>query len=387
MSPDDDGGPDSLGQRPGHHETGVGAFGLGTCSNESRVAGAADGPRPPHPDIEDETISDEFADDLEIPHWLVDAGIPVLVAKPAIDRRGNHDWAAGVGGFFPPAGWPTARPSHAEVDRWRPGFGLLAVTGCGLDVLDVDPRNGGGATIAMLREAGLVPRIVGEVETPSGGSHLFVRSLGVGTARIDGVDIQAGDRAGAGRAFVWTTPTRRRAKAGPRAGDVVAYRWVVEPAEADLATLGGDEPDDGADLLRELIASRHRDPRTFDGDAPQTVYTQEPPPWRQLVDRYLARRVEAMREAYAAYATWPVGRRTTSGFGWERLVANAAFELGGLARASWTPWSLEDARRVFEDVVPQRMRRDPGVGPKWASQALRGAPAPLPAHLRPGVVS
>src|SRR4051794_15733087 len=105
---------------------------------------------------------------LEVARGLARAGVPVFVA-PA-------DNTAPVG-FRLPRGWQNLNPDPAAVDQWRPGMALCAVMGRGIDIVDLDPRSGGDVNdlgVAM-------PTRYGLAATPSGGVHLFVAQLGVGS--------------------------------------------------------------------------------------------------------------------------------------------------------------------------------------------------------------
>lgn len=378
-----------VGHGPSELLTEVAASGRVTIEVPRSVYAAGGVPKPLLRNFDDERVSD-YHQELAIAYRLVRHGVPVLLARQSCNSRGHRDYTGGTAniGFWLPRGWQEAAPDPTEVERWRPGDGLLMVTGCGIDVLDIDPRNGGDVTFGALREAGCVPRILATAATPSGGEHHLVRSLGVRKFAFAGVDIQAGEPEGNGRGFVWIAPTRRLAKAGARMGEPVPYRWLVEPDEPDLECLAEDEGDDGADSLRFLISShRPKGSRPAGVRGRHDAYQDAPRLQRQMIDRYLVHRIDSMRQLYQKYAERPVGWRDENGYGWERLVANAAFAIGGLARADWTPWDMDEGRQHFESVVPEVMRQAIGVGDKWPSQAMRGEPAPLPAHLSIGVVT
>ncbi|GAA1393364.1 hypothetical protein GCM10009599_16140 [Luteococcus peritonei] len=85
------------------------------------------------------------------------------------------------------------------------------------------------------------------------------------------------------------------------------------------------------------------------------------------------RRLEEMREEYAQHAQMAVGERDARGYGWDMLVAIAALKIGGLTLTPTTkdgqefePYSEEEAREIFEDVVPQEMRD--AVPDKWLAK-------------------
>lgn len=109
----------------------------------------------------------------------------------------------------------------AEIRRWWrrwPGANVGVVTGAvsGLVVLDVDPRHGGGASLATLEAMhGPVPRTV-ESLTGGGGQHIYFRHPGIVVpcrSIAPGLDVK-GDRGlvvcppsmhVSGRSYVWET--------------------------------------------------------------------------------------------------------------------------------------------------------------------------------------
>lgn len=161
---------------------------------------------------------------------LASLGCPVFVARPALDRRtGAWDpgWGHGGSGYWLPEGWEGSEADPAALDAWRFGDALGMVTGHALDVLDVDPRNGGDADLAELGRLGLTPTAYAKAATPSGGLHLFTAPHGVRKTKRGGLDLQAGDAEGQGRGFVWIAPTVRRSKVD---GQVRPYTWTTPPS-------------------------------------------------------------------------------------------------------------------------------------------------------------
>jgi hypothetical protein len=186
---------------------------------------------------------------LQIARDLIDMGVPVFSAYPNHSDNGPE--------FLYPDAWQTFRPNQRQVDTWRPGMALAMVTGVVFDVLDIDPRNGGEASLETLADAlgwdteGTGPTVYGQAATPSAGEHvLFGRTLLAKTTKLGkGLDLQSGDRYGQGRGFVFIAPTVRRSKYGPRAGEDVAYRWLQAP------TRPGTHVDEGLARLREHIVA------------------------------------------------------------------------------------------------------------------------------------
>jgi hypothetical protein len=151
---------------------------------------------------------------LGIARNLVLAGIPVFAAPPAPGTKI---------GFRLPSRWQQTKAETAQVDAWQPGYALCMVCGMGLDVIDIDSYAGGGPSATRLN--GTMPRVYGMAETPSGGGHLFVASLGVRSINgfYPGLDVKAGDREGRGRGFVFIPPTCKPSKVDGQPG---CYRWI-----------------------------------------------------------------------------------------------------------------------------------------------------------------
>ena len=192
-------------------------------------------------------MTEEEAEAVGVAHRLAEAGVPVFTARPALRPDGSWDPAGGTGGcgYWLPARWEETAADPSAADGWRPGMALAAVCGHGLDVIDVDPRNGGDLSALN----GSLPACYGASATPSGGVHSFIRSLGVRkrTNLFPGVDIQAGDPGGKGRGFVFIAPTVRLSKV---TGELAAYRWVRLP---DLEALAEAAADQGGEALAELV--------------------------------------------------------------------------------------------------------------------------------------
>src|SRR5215468_581339 len=166
--------------------------------------------------------------DLEIARSLAAAGIPVLVAYP--DPEGKTPSGRATG-YALRTGWQSTTPNPDYVGAWKPGLALVAVMGCGLDLVDIDPRNGGDAGALT----GVVPDVIGMARSPSGGYHLFVRSMGVRSRDgvLPGIDVKAGDPDGQGRGFAFIAPTVRPSKT---TGDPAPHQWVTPP---DVTRLNG----------------------------------------------------------------------------------------------------------------------------------------------------
>jgi len=184
----------------------------------------------------------DYEAELDVARGLAGAGIPVLVAYP---DPGGETPSGRATGFRLAKGWQATAASPAYVGAWRPGRALIAVMGHGLDLIDIDPRNGGDP--AALGD--VMPEVYAEAASPSGGTHLFVRSMGVGSrdGLLPGIDIKAGDEGGGSRGFAFIAPTVRASKV---TGELAAYQWVRPP---DLARLRDAAADQTGQRLAEMI--------------------------------------------------------------------------------------------------------------------------------------
>jgi RecA-family ATPase len=154
-------------------------------------------------------------------HSLVDMGVPVF----ACSLKSNGD-------PIPRKGWETTKPSHRAVEIWQPGMALCAVTGVVYDVIDIDPRNGGQLSLKRLaRKLGEDgPTVYWEVSTASGGTHLYIAKLDIGShpGFLPGIDLKGGLPDGTSRGFVFIPPTVRPSKAENNAGKRTPYRQKTE---------------------------------------------------------------------------------------------------------------------------------------------------------------
>lgn len=182
---------------------------------------------------------------LDIARMLVKAGVPMFLAHPNPEKRTGWDL---------PFGWETNEPDVSVVDAWRPGMALCAVTGHTFDLVDVDPRSGGSE--AELGAA--MPRAYLTAETPSGGRHHFVKTLGVPSldGKVSpGVDVKSGTLEGEGRGFAFVAPTVRASKVD---GVPREYRWVVGPKGPVLPSPDQLAQDGSGALLRARVLEIRR---------------------------------------------------------------------------------------------------------------------------------
>lgn len=192
-------------------------------------------------------MTPEEKDAVEVGRVLAEAGVPVFVAHPDNSTIG----------FRLPKGWQNQPANPKFVDAWRPGLALCAVMGYGLDLIDLDPRNGGD--VAALN--GAMPKVYAVAATPSGGWHGFIASMGVRSRDniLPGIDIKAGTD-GQGHGFAFIAPTVRASKV---TGELLAYEWQRPPDPTALTELGGD---DSGKALADIVNLAHGSRRTTNDD-------------------------------------------------------------------------------------------------------------------------
>jgi hypothetical protein len=182
---------------------------------------------------------------LLIARMLVKAGVPMFLAHP--DPSARHGWRL-------PFGWETNEPDVSIVDQWRPPMALCAVTGHTFDLIDIDPRSGGSEDDL----GAVMPRSYLTAETPSGGRHHFVKTLGVPSldGKVSpGIDVKSGTLEGEGRGFAFIAPTVRASKVD---GIEREYRWVVGPKGPVLPTPDQLAGDGSGGLLRARVLEIRR---------------------------------------------------------------------------------------------------------------------------------
>ena len=109
---------------------------------------------------------------------LIDAGVPVVVCRPNPNRgrpTPTDPTRTDQRELLVPSGWSTITAADCDVSSFRAGVDVLAmVGGHGVDVVDVDVKDGG--TVENLPPF----RSFGLTRTPSVGTHHYVRSTGIG---------------------------------------------------------------------------------------------------------------------------------------------------------------------------------------------------------------
>jgi hypothetical protein len=224
---------------------------------------------------------------LAIARMLVKAGVPMFLARP--DETKPHGWAL-------PFGWETNEPDVSVVDAWRPGWALCAVTGHTFDLVDVDPRSGGSEADL----GGVMPHSYLTAETPSGGRHHFIRTLGVSSLDgkvAPGVDIKSGTLEGEGRGFAFIAPTVRRSKVD---GVPREYRWILGPKGPALPTADQLAQDGTGGLLRARVMELRR--RSLNETARRIGITQARREWNKAIADLKADVTEWQRRGWGGEA-------------------------------------------------------------------------------------
>jgi len=180
------------------------------------------------------------------PNPQFDASTPARTVNPALHpdepgedggaanrvRQDGHESRADIE-FRLPSGWHHTTASMADLDRWRPGDALCLLAGHGIDVIDVDTKNGADPEEHLARLQGVGVEVLGHVITPSGGAHFYVASSGICSTNAPGIGVDYRGRGldGSGAGMVYMPGTKR-----PRY-DGAGYEWMVAPDLEILARL------------------------------------------------------------------------------------------------------------------------------------------------------
>src|SRR5665647_3856749 len=91
---------------------------------------------------------------------------PVFTAAPT----------SGPEEFRRPNGWQklTLSTNCVQLARWKAGWGLMALMGGVVAVVDVDVQHGGDVKFIRSELRRLSVRVFCEIETPGGGRHFWV---------------------------------------------------------------------------------------------------------------------------------------------------------------------------------------------------------------------
>ena len=275
-----------------------------------------------------ESITPEQESALNVARDLAAAGIPIFVAPYSSNSKT---------GFAFPMGWEKTPADPAIVDQWRPGYALCAVMGQGLDLIDIDPRSGGDARALN----GFLPYVYGGSNSPSGGMHFFIKSLGVGskTGFIEGIDFKSGSPDGSSRGFAFIAPTVRVSKVD---GVAKPYTWFDAP---DMSVFAAHSPNDTtgealATKIREAGPASVKSRPTVDlgeGLLADFFRYKEPQSW-QAADRAIAAKLYDVE-------TFDV----QGGSGFRDVLMRASFALGGYVGGGYLDETT--AREKLEDAI------------------------------------
>lgn len=300
---------------------------------------------------------------LATARYLAEMGVPIFLAEPSLDDDGEWNPSGGhhETGYWLPGGWQVTEPDPSVLDNYREGMAVCAVMGHVVDLLDVDPRNGGDESVEQMRAKGLMPTSYGHAETPSGGTHDLIAPLGVRSRDgvFDGVDVKSGAVDGAGRGFAFIAPTRKLNKAS---GEIGQYHWV-EPPDVGMLCI---EDDESIRPLAEEIESRRaglEDGYVYDGSAYEALTDGQ----QAMADAEVQRRAEIWRIKLDKAADWAEGERDEQGRGWEKLCADAAWAIACLAKSEWNALDEHAAKDLYLSLLPASMQADRKCRGKWSA--------------------
>lgn len=265
------------------------------------------------------SLTTEQVQALDVARSLAAAGVPLFLGSPAPGT---------ALGFALPPGWQTTEPDPAIVDAWRPGMALCAVMGRGLDLLDVDPRNGGDPA-----SLGELPPVLGMAATPSGGGHLFIASVGARSRDnfAPGLDFKGG-HGGEGHGFAFLAPTVRASKVD---GELRPYRWVKEPQVPQVSAGSDPHRNPHADHRRVDVAV---DPasvalaeriRALHGTSTRPATGGGPDWWRKFMRAEEPQAQAAADRAITEKLREVIGWQPAGGAGFRAVLMRAAMTLGG----------------------------------------------------------
>lgn len=318
-------------------------------------------------------------------------GMPMFVARAAHTDTGERDYTGGHhnGGFWLPKAWQKTPAVGAEdVANLLAGLGaadaLCAVTGIVLDVLDVDAHKSGWESLAELEtRLGGLPPVYAVVSTPSGGVHLYIRSVGVRSRDgiLPGLDLKAGDNSGRGRGFVYAPPTQKLSKTTRQ---LVGYVWQTNRL-ADVLAPASEAELERLNALKTLVNTLRGE--TGGEDAPVVSRISSGAELteaeRQRVADYSTALLEGWRERFAAAADWPEGETDTLGRGWERLVADVTYELARLTVTPGSGVSEADAEAMLGRIIPTPIWDAVDVAAKWRHKQGQVASGLEPVYIPP----
>lgn len=254
---------------------------------------------------------------LDLGHRLLEAGIPVVVVGP-------ND--------IPRQAWRGIRDaSQCDLSLYREGDALMMLCGHGLDVVDVDAKEGG--SLAHLPAF----TYYGVTRTPSGGAHYVVPSTGIGKMRLSTDLGPVGDYCGGRKDFSARLPAflpgSVRTKY-PDGGYEVEVEWDIEGALAA-------RPD--PDLVLALLDAGGTLEQPVSGYADTSPRRQE---------AGLHPQAEAVRDRELTALDELAAEPWSPGAHWDDRVFRAACVLVRLANSAWSGYALEDAHADLLEHAP-----------------------------------
>lgn len=202
---------------------------------------------------------------LSVARELIAQRLPVFTA------RRNPKYTDGAPEFHLPEKWQDTKPTVGALAAWRPGDALCLVAGHGLDIVDVDTKNGAKVDEQRRRLEGCGVTVLAEVSTPSGGAHFYVRSAGICSSALTsvGVDFRGRGADNSGSGFVYLPGTLR-----PKYQDK-GYEWLQDLDPEDLNDVRPDVVEEQGDAVSVYLAGLGIKVRTGKEPEGETV-TGEP---------------------------------------------------------------------------------------------------------------
>ena len=292
-------------------------------------------------------MSEDIQRDLDTARYLAERGVPIFLAQPK-----GRDSDGRLAYTFPP-GWQKTEADPSVLDQYKPGMAVCAVMGYTVDGVDKDPRSGGDLPPE------LTPNSYGRQITPSGGTHDLVAPLGVSSKNgvLPGVDIKAGLPDTTGRGFLFIAPTMRTSKED---GQDRRYKWETRPDLDQLMLIGGDT---SGQKLAKLVQT----PRSSTGQASYggVEYDDLPSNHKHMADNHQASKLEYWETLLEEAKDWPEGQTDHNGRGWETLARDFSWVVASCAVTPWMPLKEEDAKDLYDSMLPEVMAKASGCENKF----------------------
>ena len=278
-------------------------------------------------------------DELAAARELIAQGLPVFMA------RRTPEYTDGAPEFHLPKKWPDTKPNLEVLAEWRRGDALCLVAGHGLDIVDVDTKNGAEVDEQRERLRGCGVTVLAEVSTPSGGAHFYVRSAGICSAASTsvGVDFRGRGADNSGSGFVYLPGTLRPKYQGK------GYEWLQSLDPEDLYDVDPEEVEEQGDAVSVYLAALGIKVRTGKEPEGETV-TGEP---LDFLPEALRRELENAGPWPKSYGSSPTDRSVR----FMNLVGRCRREglTQGQAVTALAPWC--DLTGKYLGRVPEEVAR------------------------------